>query len=139
MQAQRLANKGCDVKIIASNGSCHPAHSSILCSQSTVFQAMLQSGDFSEKTENLVKTNVKAQTIRNLLDAVYCQDIDPFGFHQACDLLQVALYYNFNHVVKIAVKFLVRCARHRCPDACCMLGNKFWLKMIFLKYEEMKH
>jgi len=85
---------------------------------------MLQGADFVEKTENIVKTNVKSQTLRNLLDAVYCQDVDPFGFHQACDLLQVALYYNFNHVVKIAVKFLVRCVRHRCPDACCMAGSK---------------
>lgn len=99
-----------------------PAHSSVLCSQSPVFEAMLQSADFAEKNEHTIKTNVKAQTLKNLLDAVYCQDIEHFGFHQACDLLQVALYYNFDHVIKIAVKFLVRCARHRCPDACCLVG-----------------
>ena len=64
-----------------------------------------------------------------LLEAVYCQDVDPFSFYAACDLLQVALYYQFDHVIKITVKFLVRCARHRCPDACC----KFEADDVYIK------
>ena len=74
---------------------------------------MVQSSDFREKNDKQIKTNIKETTLKTLLNAVYCQDVDPFSFHAACDLLQVALYYKFDHVIKITVKFLVRCARHR--------------------------
>ena len=74
---------------------------------------------FKEQKTRQIRTDIKQTTLAILLEAVYCQEVDPFSFVAACDLLQVALYYKFDHVIKITVKFLVRCSRHRCPDACC--------------------
>ena len=82
-------------------------------------KVMLESG-FKEGTEKRVTTNIKETTLRNLLDAAYCQDVSTLTFTQACDLLQAALFYEFDHICKIVVKFLVQCCRHRCPESCCM-------------------
>ena len=131
-----MAKKGCDLKLLASNGSVHWAHSSVLCSQSVVFERMLQGAEFREQKEQVVKTNVKRQTLQNLLDATYCQEVVDFGFHQACDLLQVALFYALDHVIKITVKFLVRCARHRCPEACCMFEQPENIRTALARFQE---
>lgn len=139
LQQQRLEKKGCDVILFASNNSQHPVHSSVICSQSPVFEAMLQTSEMIEKEEKIVYTKVKARTLRNLLDAVYCQDLETFGFHQACDLLQVALYYNLKHVIKISVKFLVKCARHRCPEACCMFDYPENIKSALARFQEREY
>ena len=95
------------------------------------YKAMVQSSDFREKNDKQIKTNIKETTLKTLLNAVYCQDVDPFSFHAACDLLQVALYYKFDHVIKITVKFLVRCARHRMVSAKrYLIGSKYQRKPI---------
>ena len=113
---------------MASNGSQHPAHSSVLCSQvsrqsffqpasrmsymahvavykfisklakffqSAVFEAMLQRSNLCESNDKIVKTNIKSKTLQNLLDAVYCQDVETFNFHNACDLQGVLKLLNF--------------------------------------------
>ena len=91
----------------------------------------MQSSNFREKNDKQIKTNIKETTLKTLLNAVYCQDVDPFSFHAACDLLQVALYYKFDHVIKITVKFLVRCARHRMvSDERDIIGGKYQRKPI---------
>ena len=97
---------------------------------------MIQRSNFSESTDKIVKTNIKSRTLQNLLDAVYCQDVETFNFPNACDLLQVALYYGFDHVIKITVKFLVRCARHRCPEACCMFEQPENIRTALARFQE---
>ena len=92
---------------------------------------MLESG-FKEGTDKRIQTNVKETTLRNLLDAVYCQDVSSLTFTQACDLLQTALYYEFDHICKIVVKFLVQCCRHRCPESCCMFEVNSFTKLIII-------
>ena len=63
--------------------------------QSAVFEAMLQRSNLCESNDKIVKTNIKSKTLQNLLDAVYCQDVETFNFHNACDLQGVLKLLNF--------------------------------------------
>lgn len=101
---------------------------------------MVQGQQFREQKTRQIRTDIKQTTLTILLEAVYCQEVNPFSFYAACDLLQVALYYKFDHVIKITVKFLVRCARHRCPDACCTFeADDVYIKSALGRFQEREY
>ncbi|CBY14318.1 unnamed protein product [Oikopleura dioica] len=138
LQQQRQKNVNCDILIVASNGAGYPAHSALVTAQSHVFRVMLESG-FKEGTEKRVTTNIKETTLRNLLDAAYCQDVSTLTFTQACDLLQATLFYEFDHICKIVVKFLVQCCRHRCPESCCMFEDPSSVTTALARFQEREY
>jgi len=51
---QRLTGLGCDLYIVSSNGIGFPAHASVVCSQSDVFQVL----DFKELLRLLGKNEI---------------------------------------------------------------------------------
>ena len=61
---------------------------------------MVQGQEFRERKTRQIRTDIKQTTLTILLEAVYCQEVHPFSFYAACDLLQVRVFFWFYSVDK---------------------------------------